>query len=125
MQNMETLYISNTDDIFKDAQKIIEQTRNHAYQAINIAMVQRNWLLGKRIAEEEMQGENRAEYGKKVIKRLATQLTNLYGKGFTKSNLYQFVTFYNFFPKFSTHRVENHRSCHGLKFRISSTSNLP
>ena len=62
-------------------------------------MVQRNWLLGKRIADEELQGENRAEYGKEIIKRLADYLTNLYGKGFTKSNLYQFVQFYKFFPE--------------------------
>jgi predicted nuclease of restriction endonuclease-like (RecB) superfamily len=90
--------ISNTDDIFKDAQNIVEQTRNYAYQAVNIAMIQRNWLLGKRIADEELQGENRAEYGKEVINRLANHLTNLYGKGFSKSNLYQFVQFYKYFP---------------------------
>ena len=62
-------------------------------------MVQRNWLLGKRIADEELQGENRAEYGKEIIKRLADYLTDLYGKGFTKSNLYQFAQFYKSFPE--------------------------
>ena len=46
-------------------------------------MVQRNWLLGKRISDEELQGENRAEYGKEIIKRLSAYLTNLYGKIFT------------------------------------------
>ena len=70
-QNIEILKVGNTDDIFKDVQNIIEQTRNYAYQAVNVAMVQRNWLLGKRIADEELQGENRAEYGKEIIKRLA------------------------------------------------------
>ena len=90
---------SNTGDIYKDAQNIIEQTRNYAYQAINTALVQRNWQLGKRIAEEEMQGENRAEYGKEVIKQLSDYLSKMYGKGFTKSNLYQFVQFYKSFPE--------------------------
>ena len=98
-QDIEILKAGSTGDIFKDAQNIIEQTRNYAYQAVNVAMVQRNWLLGKRIADEELQGENRAEYGKEIIKRLADYLTNLYGKGFTKSNLYQFVQFYKFFPE--------------------------
>ncbi len=97
-QDIEILKAGNTGDIFKDAQNIIEKTRKYAYQAVNMAMVQRNWLLGKRIADEELQGENRAEYGKEVIKRLAEYLTELYGKGFTKSNLYQFVQFYKFFP---------------------------
>lgn len=98
-QDIEILKAGNTGDIFNDVQNIIEQTRNYAYQAVNVAMVQRNWLLGKRIADEELQGEDRAEYGKEIIKRLADYLTNLYGKGFTKSNLYQFVQFYKFFPE--------------------------
>lgn len=106
--------ISNTDDIFKDAQNIVEQTRNYAYQAVNVAMIQRNWLLGKRIADEELQGENRAEYGKEVINRLANHLTNLYGKGFSKSNLYQFVQFYKYFP-------EIFHSLSGKSFTLSWT----
>ena len=97
-QNIEILKACNTGDIFIDAQNIIEQTRNYAYQAVNVAMVQRNWLLGKRIADEELQGENRAEYGKEIIKKLADYLSNLYGKGFTKSNLYQFVQFFKCYP---------------------------
>ena len=106
--------ISNTDDIFKDAQNIVEQPRNYAYQAVNIAMIQRNWLLGKRIADEELKGENRAEYGKEVINRLANHLTNLYGKGFSKSNLYQFVQFYKYFP-------EIFHSASGKSFTLSWT----
>ena len=62
--NVRILSINNTDNIYEDVQVIIEHTRNYAYQAINTAMLQRNWLLGKRIADEELQGENRAEYGK-------------------------------------------------------------
>ena len=98
-QDRELVLADNTDDIFKDMQNIIEQTRNYAYQAVNVAMVQRNWLLGKRIADEELNGENRAEYGKEIVKKLSDYLTNLYGKGFTKSNLYQFVQFYKLFPE--------------------------
>ena len=97
-QEVGILSTNNTDDIYKDMQAIIEQTRNNAYQAVNTAMVQRNWLLGKRIADEELQGENRAEYGKEIITRLAEHLTSVYGKGFAKSNLYQFVQFYKLFP---------------------------
>ena len=46
-QEIGILSTNNTDDIYKDMQAIIEQTRNYAYQAVNTAMVQRNWLLGK------------------------------------------------------------------------------
>ena len=94
-----TIKCVNSDDIFKDAQEIIERTRNNAYQAVNVAMIQRNWLLGKRIADEELKGKNRAEYGKEIIKKLADFLTNKYGKGFDFSSLYKYVRFYKEFPE--------------------------
>ncbi len=90
--------LENSDNIFNDVQNIIEQTRNYAFHAVNVAMIQRNWLLGKRIAAEELQGENRAEYGKEIIKSLADFLTKKYGKGFDFSTLYKFVRFYKAFP---------------------------
>lgn len=49
-------------------------------------LVQRNWLLGYRIASEEMQGKERAKYGAEIIKRMSKELSKKYGKGFTKSN---------------------------------------
>lgn len=99
MESFMTIKCVISDDIFKDAQEIIEQTRNNAYQAVNVAMIQRNWLLGKRIADEELKGKNRAEYGKEIIKKLADFLTNKYGKGFDFSSLYKYVRFYKEFPE--------------------------
>ena len=84
--------------LLKDAEQIIERSQQHAYVAINTLMVERNWLLGKRIAEEELQGEDRAKYGAQLIKQLSTDLTEKYGKGFTKSNLYNFTLFFKYFP---------------------------
>ena len=88
-----------TDDILKDMCGIIESSREAAYRAINITLIQRNWLIGYRIAEEELKGNNRAEYGAEVIKKLAKELTKIYGKGFDYSSLYKFVRFYKEFPK--------------------------
>lgn len=82
-----------------DVQTIIETSKNRAYAAINIAMLERNWLLGKRIAEEEINGKKRADYGVKIIAELSRQLTGIYGKGFTKTNLYSFLQFYKMFPE--------------------------
>lgn len=61
--------------------------------------MQRNWLIGCRIAEEELAGEARAEYGAEVIKELSKVLTQKYGKGFTKTNLYNFYCLYKCFPE--------------------------
>ncbi len=88
-----------TDNILDDIRDIIELSRKQAYQAVNFALVQRNWLLGYRITEEELKGEERAEYGKEIIKNLSDELTAIYGKGFDYSTLYKFVRFYKAFPQ--------------------------
>lgn len=88
-----------SDDILKDMCGIIESSQKAAYQAVNSALVQRNWLIGYRIAEEELQGDNRAEYGASIIKKLAKELTAEYGKGYTKTNLYHFYSFYKTYPE--------------------------
>ena len=88
-----------TDDILKDMCGIIESSQKAAYQAVNATLVRRNWLLGYRIASEEMQGEERAKYGAEIIKKLSKKLSAEYGKGFTKSNLYSFYSFYKTYPE--------------------------
>ena len=88
-----------TDDILKDMCGIIESSQRAAYQAVNTALVQRNWMIGYRIAEEEFGGEERSEYGLKVIKKLSKELTNLYGKGYDRGTLYRCLRFYRMFPE--------------------------
>ena len=87
-----------TPDILNDVCSIINGAKAYAYQTINVTLVKRNWLIGKRIAEEELKGKNRADYGDELIRELAKSLTEIYGKGFTKSNLYYFLSFYQSFP---------------------------
>lgn len=88
----------NSAKLYADVCVIVEAAQSQAYHAVNVALVQRNWLIGKRIAEEELKGEDRAEYGTEMIKQLARQLTIDYGKGFDFSTLYKFVRFYKSFP---------------------------
>ena len=88
-----------SDDILKDMCRIIESARTVAYQAVNTALVQKNWLIGYRISEEELQGEVRSEYGLQIIKKLSKELTEQYGKGYDRSNLYHCLRFYKLFPQ--------------------------
>ena len=92
----------HSSDLLADSRVIIETARKFAYTSINVALVQRNWLLGKRIAEEKVDEEGRAEYGKQVIQNLAIKLTMDYGKGFDFSNLYRYLRFYRVFPILGT-----------------------
>lgn len=88
-----------SEDIVSDMQEIIDASQKQALQAVNISLVKRNWLIGYRIAEEELNGADRAEYGLHVIKRLSKELMRIYGKGFTKTNLYSFYSFYKTYPE--------------------------
>lgn len=82
------------DNIFQRASSIVEKARSEAYSYINETLVRRNWLLGKLIAEEELLGEERATYGLNIIKNLSQRLTSQFGKGFTRRDLYHYLTFF-------------------------------
>ena len=89
---------SKTDNVLTDICSIIESARDYAFQSVNLALVERNWLIGYRIAEEELKGEDRANYGTEIIKKLSEELKEEYGKGFDSRNLYYFLNFYKTFP---------------------------
>ncbi|MBQ9042848.1 MAG: DUF1016 family protein [Eggerthellaceae bacterium] len=90
----------NSGDIVEDAKRIIDSAQRTAHQAVNVALVVRNWLLGRRIAEEELGDATRSEtYGREIVPMLAKELTQAYGKGYTRTSLYQYVQFYRMFPE--------------------------
>ena len=97
-QNVLVTAYRKTDDILADMRGIIDSAQKAAFHAVNLALVQRNWLIGHRIAEEELNGEKRAEYGTEIIKKLSKELTAAFGKGFDYSSLYKYVRFYKAFP---------------------------
>ena len=86
-------------EFYDDLSTIIESARKSAYQTVDRILVVRNWLLGKRIAEEELVGTRADRYGEKIVSELAKQLTEQYGKGFDKRALYRYVKFYKTYPE--------------------------
>ena len=95
---------------FTEIAGIIQTARQTAYKAVNTVLVQTNWLIGRRIVEQEQKGKSRAEYGDFLIVNLSRYLTGILGEGFSEANLWNFRKFYLTFPnglEFSTQRVEN------------------
>ena len=86
-------------EFYADLSTIIESARKSAYQTVDRILVVRNWLLGKRIAEEELVGTRTDRYGEKIVSELAKQLTEQYGKGFDRRALYRYVQFYQSYPE--------------------------
>ena len=93
-----------SENILSDIQNITETSQRQAYHAVDTILSQRNWLIGYRIAEEEIDGSDRAEYGANIVKKLSKELTAKYGKGYDRSNLYHCLRFYK---RLSTQRVDN------------------
>lgn len=79
--------------LYKDSCLIIDQAQKMAYSSVNETLIKRNWLLGLRIQHEVLK-DQRAEYGKQVIKSLSEGLVERYGRGFSMRNLYYFIDFY-------------------------------
>ena len=80
--------------LYTDVCSIIEQGRKEAYASVNHKMIETYWNIGRRIVEEEQNGEARAEYGVQIIAQLSELLTHQYGKEFSKRNLAYFRQFY-------------------------------
>jgi predicted nuclease of restriction endonuclease-like (RecB) superfamily len=87
----------DANHLFNEITQVLDEARNRVYQLANFAMVQAYWEVGRLIIEEEQKGEQRAEYGKALIKQLSTELMNKYGKGFDVSNLRHMRNFYSTF----------------------------
>ena len=89
----------------QDIKQLVHLARTKTYQAINAAMVEAYWEIGRRIIEEEQNGESRATYGKEVLKKLSLELTVEFGKGFSERSLREFRQFYSYFPDFENWRT--------------------
>lgn len=88
-----------------EIKQILAQARQKSYQAVNSAMVEAYWLIGKRIVEEEQNGKERADYGKEIIKNISEEMTKEFGKGFSKRTVWEIRQFYTTFPEFSIVRT--------------------
>ena len=95
----EIIQYKKTNNLIEDVCSIINDAQKVAYYSVNVTLVLRNWLLGKRISEEELKGDNRAEYGAEVIKNLSKTLSGKYGKGFSVRTLYKCQQFFKAFPE--------------------------
>jgi hypothetical protein len=84
--------------VITDVINIIEEGRRKAYRAINTAMVEAYWLAGKRIVEDEQQGQLRAGYGESLLKVISKRLSEKFGNGYSPANLRNFRQFYLTYP---------------------------
>lgn len=94
------------NEFYSSIAEILKAARSNAYRAVNFAMVESYWNVGKLIIEEEQSGKQRADYGAYLIKNLSVKLTEDFGKGFSEQSLWNMRLFYLRFPILSSLRRE-------------------
>lgn len=95
----------NFNELVKNIEQISTVFKQSANTSINIHVTVRNWLTGLYIVEFEQNGENRAEYGAKLLKNLADRLKT---NGLSLTNLKLFRQFYITYPQIATIFTSKH-----------------
>lgn len=83
---LENVNSSGEIELYSDVCHIIEGSRQRLATNINAEICMMHWQIGKRIKEDVLYSQ-RAEYGKQVVKNLAEQLTQQFGKGWSDRKL--------------------------------------
>lgn len=97
------LEISNqNNDFYSRISEVLKSAQNNVLQAVNTAMVNAYFEIGRLIVEEEQNGKERAEYGKQILKELSVKLTKEFGRGFSLRNIEQMRQFYLAYSKSQT-----------------------
>lgn len=76
--------------------------RARAAHAVSSVLLMTYWQIGKYIVEYEQDGREKAEYGSELLNRLSRDLTDRFGTGFSKSNVFTMRRLYMLYPKFQT-----------------------
>ena len=108
------------NSLYDTISQIIEEARNTVYRSANFTMVQAYWNIGKAIVEEEQNGQERAEYGKELIKKLAQKLSKEHGKSFSERNLWYMKQFYQQWANMNALRSELSWTHYRLLLRVEN-----
>ena len=92
---------SMQSEFYDQVRSVIVEARKFVHAAANTAMVKAYWLVGKMIVDRQG-GVAKAAYGDGLIAGLSERLTDEFGKGFGRVNLFAMRKFYLAFPKVQT-----------------------
>ncbi|PKP20093.1 MAG: hypothetical protein CVU04_04620 [Bacteroidetes bacterium HGW-Bacteroidetes-20] len=96
----------NQTDFYNKVAILLSQARKSVVQTVNKTMVYTYFEIGRMIVEEEQNGNERAEYGKQIMKELSKRLNTEFEKGFSQRNLEQMRQFYLTYSKTQTPSAE-------------------
>lgn len=89
----------NFEKLVGNIRQLHEELAAQAGRAVNISLTLRNWLIGAYIAEFELRGSDRAQYGDNLLAELAEKLTELKVSNCNRRQLYRYLRFYRLYPE--------------------------
>lgn len=92
--------------VYQEVRGILDTARANVWRAVNNAQVTSYWEMGRAIIEEEQNGKQRADYGKKLVVGLSKRLTTDFGRGFAVRNIWYMRDFFLTFPILHALRAE-------------------
>ena len=87
----------NFAELVMSIKSIHQSMRRQAGRAVNVGLTMRNWLIGRYIAEYELNGEDRAEYGEHITAQLALRLKDV--SNCSQGQLYRYIRFFRIYPQ--------------------------
>lgn len=87
------------ETLVSSIQQVHDQLATQATKAVNVSLTLRNWIIGLYIAEFELRGADRANYGDQLFSALAKQLTSLKVSNSNRRQLYRYLRFYKLYPE--------------------------
>ena len=96
--------------IHRDIVALLDAARRAAARNVNALMTASYWEIGRRIVEFEQGGQERADYGQALLKRLSVDLSDRFGRGFGVVNLQQMRNFYRCWPPEKIYQTASDRS---------------
>jgi predicted nuclease of restriction endonuclease-like (RecB) superfamily len=89
----------DSNPLYEGIRSLVLSARQSAARGVDLLQVYTNYEIGRRIVEQEQQGEDRAQYGKELLNELAARLAGEFGNGFSVSNLRYMRQFYLAYPE--------------------------
>ena len=89
----------NVEQLYNRIANKIEVAKRNVMIQVNKEMTVLYWNIGKDI-KEKLLGNEKAEYGKSVIKELSKRLVIEYGRGYSIRNIFNMLKFYEYYPNF-------------------------
>jgi len=89
-----TIRSPHYDALLNRVAALVDEARRASARTVNALMTATYWSVGRHIVEFEQAGKSRAKYGEEVVDQLAADLTARFGRGFTRSNLFNMRAFY-------------------------------